>query len=1062
MTFTTRQAFSLLYYLVFVAYGYSGQAVFHTGKRTAGHRALLGTYVSLSLWALALSLSNSAPTEELALLWRKWGVFGWGTMYSLLLHFTLYITRRHDILRRKITWVLLYAPVAVNVYAFLINKPLADAQFNLVQNQYGWVNLYVPTPFNAFHTIYSVVYTGISVLLLVLWYRNNTDQRYRRTAQRFALSFLAAMIISFLLDYTRPSDPARFWPISSVMVILVPATMVLWIARRYHLLSPDITTAGQAAVDTGPADAARRRVYRFMGSVLNLLAYANLFYYVLIHPQATNVMNILKGMLLTALLLLGSEAVLNLNRMRISNHRQELIVAAVCASAILMAHFWFLHSVAETVWASTFLFIIVVIVFRNPRLMLYAVSAQVIYQLYLLYTRPYAMVEVDPADYVARIVFLVVGVSMAYYVNTVYIDRLQENERQNLFQRTIARISLRLTSFKREEYRGNIVYTLQAIREYLDVPCVLHISLRHGTLQAFHTSDTGLAKTGMDDLAAGRMFASIVRELPEDATGFQLLGHDTLSRDPKMRAFMDEHHIGSIAVTRLVRNERMQDALLLVMNERLSPTAPPTSREAERRSDFLRISSNALANYLVRRDAQEQLHYLAYHDQLTGLYKLDRFQELVQREITLHQGSEDLLAVLFVDMDSFKEINDVAGHDVGNMVLKVVAARLLALRDENDYVARFGGDEFLYMTKKPDVGGLRDTAQRIIDIFKEPVAIEQWTFFVSASVGIALYPWDGDDVTSLMNSADYAMYEAKHYGRNRFNFYSPQSKSATHNMVILKNDLRNAITRGEMTLMYQPQVSLKDGRVVGLEALLRWRHPRFGVIAPSTFLPLAEQTDWIHEMGRWVLETACAQGKIWLDQGFPGLRISVNASYEQFRSPLMAGMVEDILMRTGLPARNLEIEITETVAGQHSARIGDALTRLTSQGVTIAIDDYGTDYTTLGRLHTFPFHRVKIDKTFVDGIRGRDEKSLVIIQNIVSLVRGLGIGVIAEGVETLEQVKYLHALGCDEIQGFFFYRPLAAQEVLSVLNAPPSRVDFLADPVPRLAERSPDGTDMDG
>ncbi len=677
-------------------------------------------------------------------------------------------------------------------------------------------------------------------------------------------------------------------------------------------------------------------------------------------------------------------------------------------------------------------------------------------------TRPYTPVTVDPTDYVARILFILAGASVAYYVNTVYIARLQENERQTLFQRTIARISLRLTSFKQEDFTPNMIYTLQAIRQYMNADCVLHISLKNGVLADFHTSGSGVAEDDMPEEDTRQVFIAILRNVADTVPGNTLVvGAAELSHDPRVAAFVAENDIRQVSVTRLVRNERLNDALLVVMRNTGSAPFPAGTPESKRQADFLRITANALTNYLVRRDAQQQLHYLAYHDQLTGLYKLDRFHQIVQREISLHQGSEDLLAVLFVDMDAFKEVNDVAGHDVGNMVLKVVASRLFNLRGEKDVVARFGGDEFLYMTRKPDLGGLREMAQRIIDAFREPVAIEQWTFFVSASVGIALYPWDGDEITKLMTNADFAMYEAKHNGRNRYSFYSPQSKSATHNMVILKNDLRNAITRGEMSLAYQPQVSLKDGSIVGVEALLRWRHPKFGMISPAVFLPLAEQTDWIHELGRWVLELACAQGKQWLDQGFPDLRIGVNASYEQFRSPLMASIVESVLMETGLPAKNLEIEITETMAGQHSTRIADTITRLTSQGVTVAIDDYGTDFSTLSRLYSFPFHRVKIDKTFVDGIRGRNQKSLVIIENIISLVRGLNLSVIAEGVETLEQVKYLHALGCDEIQGYFFHRPMPAQEIGAVLKAPPISLQFLTDPPGHAEERILHGANLD-
>ncbi len=376
MAFTTRDAFSLLYYLVFVAYGYSSHIVMHSRMRTAGHWTLTAIFTSLAVWSLALTMSNSAPTMEMALLWRKIGVLGWGTLYSLLLHFVLYITGHHDVIKRKSVLALIYAPVAVNLYAFLLNGPLADRQFMLVLNQFGWVNLYVSTPFNTFHTAYMVAFTLLSGALLIKWYITNRQQSDRRVAQMFLVTFLLALGLSMVLDYSQPRDPAQAWPMSSVIIILLPAMLVLAVAKRRSLLRRVSAPGLQEAEGTEPTDRARERIYHYMGLVLYFLAYANLYYYVLIHATLVSTADLLQGMMISAALMIGSEVILNLNRMRISTQMQEKIVVGVIMTAIVLANFWFTHTSTMTIWASIFLFIIVASVFRNPKLMLYGAGWQ--------------------------------------------------------------------------------------------------------------------------------------------------------------------------------------------------------------------------------------------------------------------------------------------------------------------------------------------------------------------------------------------------------------------------------------------------------------------------------------------------------------------------------------------------------------------------------------------------------------------------------------------------------------------------------------------------------------
>ena len=435
-----------------------------------------------------------------------------------------------------------------------------------------------------------------------------------------------------------------------------------------------------------------------------------------------------------------------------------------------------------------------------------------------------------------------------------------------------------------------------------------------------------------------------------------------------------------------------------------------------------------------RKKNEARLNYMAHYDALTGLPNRTLFNDRLRQAMIDANRHERLVGVVFLDLDRFKNINDSLGHETGDVLLKAVGERLLGAVRKGDTVARLSGDEFTFVLA--DIGHVDDVArvaQKILDVFTNPFYIGDREFYVTASLGITLYPFDEKDAQGLLRNADVAMYRAKEAGRNSYQFYTTEMTAKAEEMLSLENDLRHAVERHELFLEYQPVVGTRDGGVIGVEALLRWRHPQRGPIPPMQFIPMAEETGLIVPIGEWVLRTACAQTKTWLQNGAPALRLAVNLSARQFQQVKLEAVVEKILHETGLPASALELEITETVIMQHAETTIATLKRLSTTGVTFAIDDFGTGYSSLSYLKRFPIDAVKIDRSFVRDIPG-DPDDMAIAKAIVTMAHSLGIRVIAEGVETPEQLGFLREQECDAIQGYYFSRPVAPEEITRMLH----------------------------
>jgi diguanylate cyclase (GGDEF)-like protein/PAS domain S-box-containing protein len=428
-----------------------------------------------------------------------------------------------------------------------------------------------------------------------------------------------------------------------------------------------------------------------------------------------------------------------------------------------------------------------------------------------------------------------------------------------------------------------------------------------------------------------------------------------------------------------------------------------------------------------RKRSEERIRYLANYDSLTGLLNRALFRDRLTHAMERARRQQGIFAVLFLDLDRFKLVNDTLGHSIGDELLCETAKRIKGCLRESDTVARLGGDEFVVMLEDiqaPDGAGM--VARRVLQALARPVVVEGKEIYSSASIGITIYPFDAQEIEGLLRNADTAMYLAKERGRNNYQFFTSEMNARAQERALLENGLRRALEREELVLFYQPRVDMRTNALTGFEALLRWQHPELGMITPDKFIPIAEETSMIVPIGEWVLRAACRQWRRWQDARFDPVDMAVNISVIQFRYAKLAETVQAIVKDTGMDPRRLELELTETALMTSPELCRKRLVAMKDSGIRFAIDDFGTGYSSLAYLRRFPIDTLKIDRSFVKDVRSNSDGA-AIVHAIISLGHTLRMKVVAEGVETAEQRDFLLRHDCRDAQGYLFSRPLPAE-----------------------------------
>ena len=1021
---TLMDWFSILFYLACVAYVVFALYTLLLNPKGAMNIVFFAVCTATALWAFAFAMGNVATGTEDAFFWRRVATFGWGPMYSFLLHFFLLLTERHRLLKNKWTYGFIYVPSLINIVVFSLYEPLAKTQYNMVQIATGWINLAPKGLWDTYFNIYYIAFTLLGLLALWSWGKGATDVKKKRTALMISMTYVLSFGIGTLTDVIMNAYFDFKMPQLGVVFALITILGIYLAIKRHGLMVSKSNITAKEGELLGKQT--RIQLFRYVSGIFIAGSVFNLAHFIYFDIAIESVL------LFSAALLIIGAVVTVVPLTKDESSKQDMFLFFILALAMFLILMRFSKVYASNiVWPVSVLFMLLSTVFKKRLFLLVILITTLFAQWVSWLWVPVVTIQVTLVDSIARVAFYCLFGLLAYYINRIYHQRLIENERQTEVQSLLSELSADLVSADIDSLDEKITGVLEKSGIFFGVDRVYLVQMSDNQTKAHYTHEWCADQI--------RSTMEKIRKLPTQSflwwkahlKPYEVMSIADTTDMPKEarreRAILKGRQVKSLVCVPIVKTGRVM-GFIGFDSVNSSKVWQDTQKE------ILLIIANVISDALHKVRSEKDIHYMAFYDRLTGLSNRALFKTQLEQALELAKRSSMQVGVLFLDLDDFKGVNDTLGHEAGDLLLKVIAEKLKKCVRSYDSVCRFGGDEFLVLfshIKKHEE--LARASEKIISIFKDPLNVNGQVIHMTASAGVAVYPRDGQDSETLIKSADLAMYAAKDKGKNQLIFCSEAMKEAVNERMQLTNDLYRAIERNELILHYQPQIKICTGEIVGIEALIRWEHPQKGIIQPEEFIPLAEQTGLIHAIGDWVLRAACHQNRTWQDMGLKPVFIAVNLSVEQFRTPQVIDVIATVLNESNLAPEYLEIEITEGIAIHESDQIIPILNALKALGVAIAIDDFGTEYSSLSRLKEMPIDRIKMAMEFVHGIDS-STKDAAIATVIINLARSLNLRIIAEGVETKEQLDFLAAAACDEVQGYYLHQPMSPKAIEQLLS----------------------------
>ena len=1010
--------YSIIFFVVSTCFVFLGFHILFLNSKGGLNRVFFVFCLALFTWAFSFSISNSLTDYESVLFWRRWTSLGWGCLFSLQLHFFLILTKRKYLLNKKWFYLLLYMPCFLIIYVFGINSNMAREQFVLVNTAFGWVQVFANNFWNWYIIAYYVIFSTAGLWLLWKWSRIFYDSVKHKLVLLLICTYILTLVSGSASEIFINSYTVYYVPQIAPIICLIPLALIFFAIRRYGFMVSTKNQPTEPGEILSPDKLVKfHQVITLIFILEGIINFASQYFL-----KNAN----LSSALLYSGILIGLGIILQLSQqLPVNRDYKDTILFIILAASTPLITMQDIQNASITVWAVPIIFIMLSVIYNKRRIMIWLGSSIILTQLWVWMKAPKTDILVSASDHISRIIIFLVILGLAFYINRIYVQRLEENENQIQFQKMVSKLSaafLGITYVNKE----------QSVRELFNISAdFFQMDLAYLISLSSEAKKYEWCNAGVD--------ADHFGLLGEDlAWLMNLPWHNDLIHIPNAELLPPE---AAAAKTKL-RHLRIKSLLAIKIHNKgnligllLFASVKNNNIWRDEHIEMLKIIANLVCDALQKIESERKINKLAYYDSLTGLPNRTLFINRLEQAIHLAKRSEKLIGVIFIDLDCFKGINDTIGHDGGDDILRQVASRLTRRLRKHDTVTRFGGDEFLIqLTQMNRLEDIEKIAESIVHELARPVIAKGQQFYLTASAGVAAFPMDGEDAETLIKNADLAMYVSKNSGKNQYTFCSPNIKNDARNEMKLTNNLYRALERNEMVLEYQPQVSVLTKEFCGVEALIRWKHPDMGMLLPEKFIPLAEKTGLIHPIGEWVMETACRQNKQWQDWGLPPLCMTVNLSVEQLRKPDLVGLVAKVLKETGLDAEYLGLDINQSIIFRESDYIIQVLNDLKNLGVSIAIEGFGTEYSSFGRLKELPIDRVKINMHVVQGItRGKDEEDIV--KTIIQLAQNLNFNVVAEGVETDPQFDFFCQQRCNEIQGFNVFKPMPAKELEAILFA---------------------------
>lgn len=937
--------------------------------------------MSLGIWIYGAMRSRTALTIEDAVLWGRFAAIGIAAFFGFLLHYAIALVKRNQ---RQPWWllILIYVPSAIILYLLALNTQTTSKFYYMLQTPLGWINIRHLSMSTIIFELYIMVYLSLGMFFLIKWKKSIYVEMKARSIDSIFKAYFFVLFIVLISEMACYFTIGCYFYYMVPIMIMIPIIYICFAMIKYQFMKTEIYGTENLYME------------EFRTKIMQLIA-ISLFAGSILYIATNKYLHenwLIRDNLLFVLLFWFFGGAIYLIQLK-SKHIQfkNLMYALILSLTIPVIMLRYTTSAAVTVWAFPMLIFIAALLFRNTVILITVSYSAMLMQLYFWIFYPDKVVSVDVTNYLGRSIIMAMAILLIYYINNIYLLRLKQLSDKIKTQDLLFSLSSDVLNLESQNFEKRITDILEQLGKYLSADHIImqyepqnEVRRRH-----FWSKDTNAV---VSDEEINKLYHRVCGNEEVSEKGYLVI--------PIMRK---GYKVGFLCASSAKDSIDWNDDDIKIFS-----TAGNILGEAENR---------------VRHEIK--VEHMECYDQLTAIPNKQLFGEIVNNTIAGAEDRKVNFCILFLDLDSFKNINDTKGHQFGDQILIAIAERLGACLRKTDAICRFGGDEFLILLT--DVIADRDierAVSKILDQFAIPFSIQDEDFKITASIGVSRFPVDGNDKDTLIKNADIAMYKAKIRGKNQAVLCTGEMKEETSQTFFITNELERAMENQELSLVYQPQILVETGQIIAAEALLRWNSRVLGNISPAIFIPIAEQSDCINKIGEWVLREACRQARNLSELNEEPIRMAVNVSVKQLLSAGFVELVSSILKETQVDPSYLELEITENIAIQDSKVLTETLLNLKRLNISIAIDDFGMEYSSLGRIKTLPVDRLKLDMAFVKGIL-TSEKDRVILDAIINMTKNLGMKVIAEGVEEEMQYRFLKEKNCDEIQGYYFYKPLS-------------------------------------
>lgn len=1004
--------------LIYTTISFYGLSLNFTSKN---NRLFFLMTMSLAFWSICYAITGLSDSKEIALKMSQLTVFGWGFFYSLILHFIKSVSKGKKLNLAEL--IFLYSPCIFFVYTFLI-ADTAPAQFNISYSKWGYTTSSPSTFSNNLFMIYALFYSLLCVKELISWHKRSHNEKLKTLIKITTLASAIAIVLASLTDYLMRNYLNILLPQSTILWLILPILSFFYLLLRNKFIHEDFNKNFNSIID----DKSKQTVFRIVGYIYILLAYGNFF----IHNSQNAGFDRYQVVISVAAIAFAFVHIF-LTSFTKKPEYQYLVITLLYTITISLFGYIYAQNMAITVWAIFFCYMILVTIFERVIygffMAAYMIFLQVIMWIHLPSEIP---VNFDWSDHFTRIMIISLFSYLTFYINYAYRKKVKENNLQINAQNVIKNFSNEMQSISIHNANQKTASLLGLINEGFDIKrsTYIHLSKEDNAIFEHGYTCENNEITKLEGYAE-TIFALNPKWLQEVKLNnivsyFNIFLEFKNNEDEvcmNVKDAFERRGITGFYSFPIFYGSKLRGIGIFEFS---------FSEENKLLHSYLEILKTLTSEALDRLDSQRALFTRANFDSVTGLHSKDYFLEAVDE--ILEREEEQSCYMLYIDIDSFNSINDTFGHSTGDDVLKRSAEIFREEGPKEKMLTRFTNDEFaVFFYGSCNRETVTMYCVKTIERFKKGINIGSNHFRLNIYIGISSLPKDGDKSNELLKNAALAMSSSKRLGYIKYHFCDETDKKQTFLNSVYTDRLYSALDNREFKLAYQPQVDTFTQNVIGVEALLRWESEEFGFVPPFKFIPILEHTGLIISVGEWIIEECIREQKRMAEEGFGKIRFSINLSAAQFMDTTLIQTIHDLKEKYEVDAELLEFEITESVAINNNDFIQESFSSIKDMGFTIAIDDFGTGFSSLNSLQNLPIDRLKIDKSFIDGI-GMNDKRESIVNLVIELAKILNLHSIAEGVEDESQLDYLKQHACEEIQGYYYAKPMFPNELRSFLS----------------------------